>query len=162
MTAPSALRRPRSAVSARRGRRARAIRRDGGELLGLGPVGIQDRRRRAPRASALDAGIVLPGDRRVERSDGALASRRLAARFGGGAARRRVRGCIRVSEPRAAETPRSLLLTLILVDVGRAGLAGRLAGERVGEREAVGRYLRDEDRLVGLADIEVAGGESLE
>ena len=45
----------RSAATARRGRRARAISVDRGELVGLGQVGLEHGRRRAPAPARLDA-----------------------------------------------------------------------------------------------------------
>ena len=57
--------------------------------------------------------------------------------------------------------PRSLLLTLIFSTCVAWRLAG-VAGERVGQREAVAGLLGDEDDAVGLAHVEIAGGERLE
>ena len=72
-------------------------------------------------------------------------------------------GLIRVSEPTAASMmPRSRLLTRTRSSSASDAAAGRLAGDRLGQRELVAVGLADEHEIVGLADIELARGQRLE
>ena len=77
--------------------------------------------------------------------------------------RTRASGLIRVSEPTAASMrPRSRLLTRTRSSSASVPRAGRLAGDRLGERELVAVGLADDHDVVGLADIELACRQRLE
>ena len=137
---------------------ARADQGDGSELVGLRPVGNKNRCRAGLFEQRFD---VAHGFAAMAASSGSMLAASGVLNMVSAAAMRTAGSLARsVSVPSASRmTRRSVLLTLILVRSALAASAGFFAAQRVEQFDAVAAFVADEDRGIGLADVEIAFGQ---
>ena len=140
---------------------AGAERFDRGELFVLGLVRFEHGDGACLAHQPRDRRVLLGGKRGVEERDG-IGVAALEDGFGGCPPRRRVRAHQRERAERGADAAAELVVDLDLLDGVARRLAGVGLGDRVDELVAVAGFLGDEDGAVGLARVEIAGGERIE